>query len=54
MSATRRDFLKAAGVGVAGAALVPTARSYANIAGANDCVRVGLVGGATAFGSAQR
>jgi predicted dehydrogenase len=44
MSATRRDFLKAAGVGVAGAALAPTAKSYANIAGANDRVRVGLVG----------
>jgi predicted dehydrogenase len=44
MSATRRDFLKVAGAGVAGAAFAPTAKSYANIAGANDRVRVGLVG----------
>src|SRR4051795_8806151 len=44
MSASRRDFLKVAGAGAAGAALAPTARSYANIAGANDRVRIGVVG----------
>lgn len=41
---TRRDFLKKAGVGTAGAMLMPTALSYARIVGANDRVRVGLVG----------
>jgi len=44
MSASRREFLKIAGAGAASAALAPTARSYANIAGANDRVRVGIVG----------
>jgi predicted dehydrogenase len=44
MSPTRREFLKAASAGAAGAALAPTARSYANIAGANDRVRIGVVG----------
>jgi predicted dehydrogenase len=42
--ATRRDFLKVAGAGVAGSALGVTASSYANIVGANDRVRVGICG----------
>ncbi len=44
MSSSRREFLKVAGVGVAGAALAPSASSYASILGANDRVRVGIVG----------
>src|SRR5436853_7933513 len=44
MSASRRDFLKVAGAGAATMALAPTAASYANIPGANDRVRVGIVG----------
>jgi predicted dehydrogenase len=44
MSASRRDFLKVAGAGAASMALAPTASSYANIVGANDRVRVGIVG----------
>ncbi len=44
MSASRRDFLKIAGAGAASAALAPTAKSYANIVGANDRVRIGIVG----------
>jgi predicted dehydrogenase len=40
--ASRRDFLKLTGAGVAGAAL--TASSYARILGANDRVGVGIVG----------
>jgi predicted dehydrogenase len=36
--------MKATGAGVAGAAVVSSASSYANILGANDRVRVGLVG----------
>ena len=43
MSSTRRDFIKAAGAGAAGLALTPAA-SLASIQGANDRVRVGLVG----------
>jgi len=41
---TRREFLKKVGAGTAGAMLMPTAASYARIIGANDRVRVGLVG----------
>jgi predicted dehydrogenase len=41
---TRREFLKTAGAGAATAMLMPTAQSYARILGANDRVRVGLVG----------
>jgi predicted dehydrogenase len=41
--ATRRQFLRVAGAGAAGLALTP-ARSYARIQGANDRVRVALVG----------
>ena len=44
MSASRREFLKVAGAGAASMALGPTAASYAGIAGANDRVRVGIVG----------
>jgi predicted dehydrogenase len=41
---TRRDFLKKTGAGVAGTMLMPTAASYARILGANDRVRVAMVG----------
>ena len=41
---TRRTFLKAAAAGLTGAVLSPNAVSYARILGANDRVRVGLVG----------
>ena len=43
-SASRRDFLKITGAGVAGAALTASASSYARILGANDRVGVGIVG----------
>jgi predicted dehydrogenase len=43
-NASRRDFLKFAGAGVAGTALSAAASSYARIAGANDRVGVGIVG----------
>jgi predicted dehydrogenase len=43
-NASRREFLKIAGAGVAGTALSATASSYARIAGANDRVGVGIVG----------
>src|SRR5215813_1450853 len=43
-STTRRTFLKAAGAGLVGVAFSPKASSYARILGANDRVRVGLVG----------
>ncbi len=42
--ASRRDFLKLAGAGVAGTALSTAAASYARIAGANDRVGVGIIG----------
>src|SRR5512139_1698709 len=41
---SRRTFLKATGAGVAGTAVVSNASSYASILGANDRVRVGIVG----------
>jgi predicted dehydrogenase len=41
---SRRTFLKATGAGVAGTAVVSSASGYANILGANDRVRVGIVG----------
>src|SRR2546428_8245963 len=41
---SRRDFLKATGVSVAGAALGGTASSYGRILGANDRLGVGIVG----------
>lgn len=41
---TRRTFIKAAAAGLTGAVLSPNAVSYARILGANDRVRVGLVG----------
>ena len=43
-SVTRRTFMQATGAGVAGAALASSTSSYASILGANDRVRVGLVG----------
>ena len=43
MSPSRRDFIKVTGAGAAGLALTP-ASSYASIQGANDRVRVGIVG----------
>lgn len=42
--ATRRTFLKVASTGAAGLAVSTSARSYARILGANDRVRVGIVG----------
>jgi predicted dehydrogenase len=41
---SRRSFLKAAGAGMAGTALSSGAASYARLFGANDRVRVGIVG----------
>lgn len=41
---SRRTFLKTAGAGLAGTALGSRASSYASIIGANDRVRVGVVG----------
>ena len=41
---SRRTFMKMTGAGVVGAALGSSAASYADILGANDRVRVGLVG----------
>lgn len=41
---SRRDFIKLAAVGAAGMAIGSHASSYANIIGANDRVRVGIVG----------
>ena len=41
---SRRDFIKTAAVGTAGLVLGSTAASYAKIQGANDRVRVGIVG----------
>jgi predicted dehydrogenase len=43
-NASRRDFLKIAGAGVATTALSATASSYSNILGANDRVRVAICG----------
>jgi predicted dehydrogenase len=43
-NASRRDFLKFAGGGLAGTALSAAASSYARIAGANDRVGVAIVG----------
>jgi predicted dehydrogenase len=47
---TRRDFLRRTAVGLAGAAILP-ASSYARVAGANDRVRVGVVGFSDRFRS---
>jgi predicted dehydrogenase len=41
---SRRDFIKTAALGAAGIALGPTAASYARVQGANERVRVGIVG----------
>ena len=42
--ASRREFLRVAGAGAAGIAVAPSASSFASIQGANDRVRVGIVG----------
>src|SRR5215469_12791713 len=42
--ASRRDFLKITGAGVAGTALASTASGYSRILGANDQVRVAVCG----------
>jgi predicted dehydrogenase len=44
LKASRRDFLKVTGAGVASTALGVTSSSYARIMGANDRVRVGICG----------
>ena len=41
---SRRAFLRKAGLGLAGAALSSRASSYASIVGANDRVRIGVIG----------
>lgn len=41
---SRREFIRTAALGAAGAALAPTAASYARVQGANSRVRVGIVG----------
>jgi predicted dehydrogenase len=41
---TRRDFVRTLALSTAGAALAPTARSYARTAGANERIGVGLIG----------
>jgi len=41
---SRRDFIKVTGTGIAGTALASSALSYAGILGANDRIRVGIVG----------
>src|SRR5215470_13204584 len=42
--ASRRDFIKVTGAGVAGAALATTTSGYSRILGANDRVRVAVCG----------
>ena len=49
---SRRAFLKVTGAGLAGAAVSFSASSYARIAGANDRIRVGVVGFSDRFRSA--
>jgi len=44
MPASRRDFMRIAGAGAAGLALGTTAKAQGRIRGANDRVRVGIVG----------
>jgi predicted dehydrogenase len=44
LNASRRDFLKITGAGVATTALTATASSYASVLGANDRVRVAVCG----------
>jgi len=41
---SRRDFMKSATLGAAGVIVASKASSYAQILGANDRVRVGIVG----------
>ncbi len=49
---SRRTFIQTTGAGIAGAAVASSASSYANILGANDRVRVGIVGYSDRFRSA--
>jgi predicted dehydrogenase len=49
-NSSRREFLKVAGISIAGAAILP-ASSYTRINGANDRVRVGVVGFSDRFRS---
>ena len=49
---SRRVFLKVTGLGLTGTAMAFPASSYARIAGANDRVRVGVVGFSDRFRSA--
>src|SRR6059058_5488015 len=44
LAASRRDFLKTTGAGVAGTALASTALGYSRILGASDRVRVAICG----------
>jgi predicted dehydrogenase len=44
MTIERRDFLKQAAATTAASLTIPTARSFANIRGANDRVRLGIIG----------
>lgn len=41
---SRKDFLKTAGIGVAGLTLGMSAKSYGNIIGANERIRFGIIG----------
>ena len=41
---SRRDFMKTATLGTAGIMIASRASSYAQVLGANDRVRVGIVG----------
>src|ERR1700712_5340901 len=47
----RRDFIKKTALGAAGLAFGISAKSYASILGANDRVRVGIVGFSNRFKS---
>src|ERR1019366_9096108 len=44
LESNRREFLKAGSAALAATAFASSARSYAAIAGANDRVRVGIIG----------
>jgi predicted dehydrogenase len=49
---SRREFIKLAGVGIAGTALASTATAYTRILGANDRIGVGIVGFSDRFKNA--
>ena len=49
MTETRRNFIKKSALGAAGVSLAFSARSYGRIVGANDRVRVGIVGFSNRF-----